>query len=434
MVTGTNVVSINRDADFEKGNGGLMMNNRMSDQIRGCLYGGAVGDALGNPIEFAPENEIFRRYGSRGIRRYRPDDDTGTATITDDTQMALFTANGILVHQTNMARRADDLSGENTYSEDSREADLLECMGRACGDWLTTQNMSYEAEKAQIIRSGRDGICWLLDVPDLFNRRAPGNTCLCALGQRRGENNRAGSFLAEPINDSKGCGGIMRIAPVALIPDPELSVEWIDLQAAESAAVTHGHPLGYMTSSVLAHVIRRIVFPPEGKEMSLKEIILEAKETVSGLFKGDKNLSKMCDIVDLAVLLAEPDETAIADHSPQEIFDEDLKNIHMLGEGWVAEETLGISLYCALKYRNDFSAGVLASVNHKGDSDSTGAVTGNILGALHGYSKIEEKWKKDLELSDVILEIADDLAHSAQIGKEDLKEGSSWARKYVIKT
>ena len=103
----------------------------------------------------------------------------------------------------------------------------------------------------------------------------------------------------------------------------------------------------------------------------------------------------------------------------------------MLGEGWVAEETLGISLYCALKHQDDFSAGLLASVNHKGDSDSTGAVTGNILGALHGYSRIEEKWKKNLELSDVILEIADDLAHSAQIRREDLEEGSDWARKYM---
>ena len=41
------------------------------------------------------------------------------------------------------------------------------------------------------------------------------------------------------------------------------------------------------------------------------------------------------------MLLAEPDETAAADHTPQGIFDEDLKNIHMPGEGWVAETGKG---------------------------------------------------------------------------------------------
>ena len=415
------------------------MNSRMKDQIRGCLFGGAVGDALGYPIEFNRENEIFHRFGSKGIRQYRPDYDTGTAIISDDTQMALFTANGILVHQTNMARdgaasgiqAAEPSADENVYFGTSREADLQECMARACGDWLTTQRMTYKAEQAQIMRGGSDGISWLLKVPELFDLRAPGNTCLAALEERLRKNDWKGSFLAKPINNSKGCGGIMRIAPVALVPDPGLSVEWIDLQAAESAAVTHGHPLGYMSSAVLAHVIRRIVFPPEGKKMDLKEIILEAKKTVSKLFKGDPYVYKLQDIIDLAVLLAEPGEISIEDHSPQGIFDEDLKNIHMLGEGWVAEETLGISLYCALKHQDDFSAGLLASVNHKGDSDSTGAVAGNILGALHGYSRIEEKWKKNLELSDVILEIADDLAHSAQIRREDLEEESDWARKYM---
>ena len=77
---------------------------------------------------------------------------------------------------------------------------------------------------------------------------------------------------------------------------------------------------------------------------------------------------------------------------------------------WMAEETLAIALYCSLRYQDDFSAALTASVNHNGDSDSTGEVTGNIMGALHGFEAIEDKWKKDLELSEVIMEMAEDLS------------------------
>ena len=37
------------------------------DRIRGCLFGGAVGDALGYPVEFLSEKEIFCVPGSREI-------------------------------------------------------------------------------------------------------------------------------------------------------------------------------------------------------------------------------------------------------------------------------------------------------------------------------------------------------------------------------
>ena len=52
---------------------------------------------------------------------------------------------------------------------------------------------------------------------------------------------------------------------------------------------------------------------------------------------------------------------------------------------------------------------MIASVNHGGDSDSTGAVTGNILGAAIGYDAIPQFFKDDLEMHDLILHMADDL-------------------------
>ena len=89
--------------------------------------------------------------------------------------------------------------------------------------------------------------------------------------------------------------------------------------------------------------------------------------------------------------------------------EEDLVNIHRLGEGWVADEALAIALYCALRHQDDFSAGVIASVNHKGDSDSTGAITGNILGVINGESTIPSEWLANLREYKIVSKVADDL-------------------------
>lgn len=89
----------------------------------------------------------------------------------------------------------------------------------------------------------------------------------------------------------------------------------------------------------------------------------------------------------------------------------------------MGEEALAIAVYCALKYRHDFRKALLAAVNHDGDSDSTGAITGNILGAYVGISRIPHEWVSAVELVDLITQIADDLLTRY----EDTPE---WADKY----
>ena len=74
------------------------------DRIRGSLIGGAMGDALGYPVEFIPSfEEIQAKYGEKGITRLddshwwmNDDGESGKAWISDDTQMTLFTACGTL--------------------------------------------------------------------------------------------------------------------------------------------------------------------------------------------------------------------------------------------------------------------------------------------------------------------------------------------------
>jgi ADP-ribosylglycohydrolase len=376
---------------------------RYLDKIRGCFIGGAIGDALGYPVEFMHEDQIFSKYGDNGITEYELNRSTGKALISDDTQMTLFTANGLLVGDTRGALRGI-------------QAPPRQYVIKSYFDWLKTQNSTFESRLKNDSREYENRIAsWLMDVPELFSCRAPGNTCLSALHSRQSGDGYEDSYIQSTLNNSKGCGGIMRIAPLAL-NYPHVDIEQLDMEGAEIAAITHSHSLGYMPAAVLTHIINRIVFAEE--KTDLKEIVLEAKDTIAKLFRGDKHLKELTDIINLAVNLSQNDEG-------------DLDNIHRIGEGWVAEETLGIAVYCALKYQNSFSKGVIVAVNHNGDSDSTGAVTGNILGALLGYDAIEEKWKKNLELIDVITEMADDICHGCQMSEYNSYRDPDWIRKYI---
>ena len=339
------------------------------DRYRGCLLGGAAGDALGYPVEFDSRASILSAYGPQGITDYVLID--GIAQISDDTQMTLFTANALLFADTR--RRIGAPGG------------TLEGATVACyQDWLCTQQEPYP-------RPDGDYVSWLAHVPELYHRRAPGNTCLAAIS--RG----AEGIISHPINQSKGCGGIMRVAPIGLYTKhPEKA----GLLAAQNAAMTHGHELGYIPAGMLGYCISTL---SHEENTSLLTVIQSSMDWATRQFSTATHLPELTTLVEQAVSLATstlPDEEAI----------------RTLGEGWVAEETFAIAVYCALKYERDFDQALIAAVNHDGDSDSTGDVTGNLLGASLGLSGIPQKYQHALELRKVILELADDLCHGCPVG------------------
>lgn len=352
------------------------------DKFRGCLIGGAAGDALGYSVEFSSAERIFAKYGENGITEYSLVN--GVAEISDDTQMTLFTANGLLVHATREKETAQS------------------CIYKAYLDWLSTQIGTYPASDAP-------HISWLLNDQRLFSRRAPGNTCLSALSS-----GKMGT-IREPINRSKGCGGIMRVAPIGLYySGSDVSIEESDQIAAEAAAITHGHELGYLSAAALAHIVRRLT---ENESETVLSAVTDAMRVLPMLIPETEHLHEMLELMQKAIGLADTEL-------------DDLDAIRQLGGGWVGEETLAIAIYCAVKYENDFEKAMIASVNHDGDSDSTGAVTGNILGARLGYDAIPLKFDEKLELRDVILEIADDL-YCAGEQKDKASFGDPrWVGKY----
>jgi ADP-ribosylglycohydrolase len=99
--------------------------------------------------------------------------------------------------------------------------------------------------------------------------------------------------------------------------------------------------------------------------------------------------------------------------------------VEKLGGGWGAEEALAISIYCALAAKGDFAQGLILAVNHGGDSNSTGAITGNIMGALLGRRAIPVNWLERLELRQEIETVALDLF----VRYED---SPGWKKKYPV--
>ena len=93
------------------------------------------------------------------------------------------------------------------------------------------------------------------------------------------------------------------------------------------------------------------------------------------------------------------------------------------GEGWIAEETLGIAIFCALKYKKNFKKAIEVSVNHDGDSDSTGNLVGQILGAKYGTDILPVNYLSHLELRTVIEKIAQQLAE---------KQNKKYSRFFLI--
>ncbi len=440
--------------------------------FKGCILGGAIGDALGRPIELKKLKEIKATYGSKGINNLTLND-KGIAEITDDTQMTLFTAEGILranckkgrcyipavvynaylrwySTQRNIAEITDDTQMTLFTAEGILRAN---CKKGRCYIPAVVYNayLRWYSTQRNIDTRGYDKCTYnsyLLKYDELYEDRGAGNTCLTSLSKEE-----IGS-IKNPINNSKGCGGVMRVAPIGLV----MRVAPIGLMynkkeafrlGCDCAALTHGHPSGYISGGMLSCIISCII---EGMEIdeSINCAISFAKdmdgycecvETVEKAVKLSKD-----DLVDTDAIRmigegwTSDEALAIAIYSSLKYKDDfkkalicsvnhdgdlvDTDAIRMIGEGWTSDEALAIAIYSSLKYKDDFKKALICSVNHDGDSDSTGAICGNILGAYLGIDNIPKEWIDVIELKELLENISTDLL----TGYEESEE---WFEKYL---
>lgn len=324
--------------------------NRL-ERIKGCLLGGAVGDALGAPVEFLEWSVIEAKCGRHGIVDFAPAYGV-TGAITDDTQMMLFTAEGLL----------------RAFVRGSAGGDchVPSVIHHALLRWLLTQDYPASVPVSQ------DG--WLIEQPALWSRRAPGTTCLSALkaSQRLGA-------VAE--NNSKGSGALVRAAPCAFFANT------FDY-AALSGRLTHGHPTGYLAAGLFADILQRMVDWQDSLEHAISESLAK---------HGQKpGMGQVRSLIERVLFFFYEGYRP----TPQRIAE--------LGGGWVAEEALAIGLWCAL-FADSLESGVITAVNHGGDSASTGLIAGHLLGVQYGAAAIPVRWLAQLELREVIEQVAEDI-------------------------
>lgn len=330
---------------------------RLRSGVRGSLLAGAVGDALGAPLEGASLAAIRARFGPQGVADYAPGR-VRPGAVTDDTQMTLFTAEGLV-----LAARAGALG---RWDETAR------IVHRAYLRWLRAQGV--RSAHASFAGAAQEG--WLWGRSGLDEPRGPGATCLAGLrGSRMGR-------VEQPLNHSKGCGGVMRIAPVGLA----LAVDDPFELARRVAALTHGHPTGQLAAGFQALLVRELLLGTP-----LADALDEALAVLRRL-PGHEETTR-------AVTAASA--RAAGDAPSAEV-------VETLGAGWVAEEALAIAVYAA-RAAPDLESGLRLAVNHGGDSDSTGAVAGSLLGVLYGEAAIPVRWLAGLELRETIAETADAL-------------------------
>lgn len=336
-----------------------------SDKIIGSIVAGAAGDALGYPVEFMNYDEIVQAYGEKGITDFSlewSDRKYGEAQISDDTQMTLYTIEGIL------------------DAPDDDVETLIESITKSYVTWMCLQ------QGLQPRLSDGPVLCFYKDVN---HRRAPGMTCLSALYD---------IYMGrEVLNDSKGCGGIMRVAPVGLYGASHgWPLRMTSEVASQVALITHKHPLSTLSSAVCAMVIHQctIANRPIGRR-ELHDAVIKSFEIIRCEHSYPERYVKVLEDLCMKALSLADDP-----RSDQAIIEEEL------GEGWVAEETLAISLFSVARHIDNVKEACISAVNHSGDSDSTGAVAGNIIGAIVGYHAIPDSMKDKLQLHDLIVEFA----------------------------
>ncbi|MER5373764.1 ADP-ribosylglycohydrolase family protein [Streptomyces sp. NPDC002553] len=326
-------------------------------RVRGTLLGAAVGDALGAPVDRLGLEEIRQAHGPEGVVDLAPVHGRRGA-VTHLTQLSLFTVDGLIRAQ---VRR--DTGAWHPPTD----------LHRAYLRWAATQR-----DWGPDLRRKEDG--WLAHEEWLYVRRDPPRALLLGLGDEV-----MGTLEAPKNPDGTGPEAAARSAPFGLLVgwEPQLVAQL----AVECAAQTHGHPVAYLSAGAYAVTVHALA-----RGDSLDGAVQRALAVLAAR-PGHEPVSEALQHALGAVRQGMPGPARVAE---------------LAGEG-TAAGLLSAAVYCAL-VAEDVRHGLRLAVNHGARSAPAGALTGGLLGALHGETALPPAWVAELEGRPTMLELCDDFA------------------------
>ncbi|HZK02280.1 MAG TPA: ADP-ribosylglycohydrolase family protein [Anaerovoracaceae bacterium] len=325
------------------------MNEQLNRAI-GCLYGGAIGDAMGMPASFLTRKQIRDTYGyiegflepDRRIQDVHTE--LGAGDITDDTYESLIVANVLI---------------ENNGFNEKAFCGLMK-------NWAVENDML----NSDMIGPSTRGF-----LTALINGTDP----------------KEGSKLADTN------GSAMRVSPVGIFywADRKTCIK----EAAASSIPSHGSAPAVAAACAVASAcaagIRGNCEP--------EEIVAEAAK---GAEYGEKiGFDIPAPSVYERILLVKEIVESMTENSIDEKVDRLTK---IIGAGMKSYESVPLSLGIFYAAKGEPSVGIPAAVNAGDDADTNGSICGAICGAFSGIEAIPDIWvdriqfgREDMDLQKV---------------------------------
>lgn len=362
-------------------------NEKYMDKFEGGIIGSAVGDAFGYPLMKLTFEEICETFEKKGAMELAVSRKTGTALLTEATQMSLFTADGILWAQ-----------NEHVSDENAAVANYVFYSYQL---WLYMQTKTIASREYEWLfdKSKNPNMSSLLKSKGLGRARRLNDININALLDA--DNNNYGT-LNKRVNENTDAGAVKRVVPVGLFygQTPDMAFR----MGCDIGAVTHSHPDGYLPCGVYAAIVAQLI-----GDKPIDEAVNDAMVILASYPDNDNTYQMLQSAVDMA-----GDE----DIDPQE-------GIPELGDGFSAVSCLAIAVYSALLHQSNYKYAIELATNHDGDSAACGAITGGILGAWYGLKKLPKDWIKKVQYRSLLETVADVLyenssySRAAYLGDDD---------------
>ncbi|BCS23220.1 ADP-ribosylglycohydrolase family protein [Aspergillus puulaauensis] len=323
----------------------------VASRIKGSIFGVAVVDALGGPVEFHARGSFepvtdFQHNATFGVP---------PGTWTDDTSMTLCLAKSLI---------------------DSKGQFVAQAAIRNYIEWHENGYLSATDNCFDV----GIGTTRALKIWKTYFEQSPGVKKDDPVGHEGGQ-----PAIDKALKREYSCGNgsLMRISPIGLVYFRDMDEALYN--AAASSNATHPYPTCAECCVIYTKLIVRALNGASKEDLAQEVVSTEFKDT-----KLKQQLSRYTSLQDWQAT------------------DEDV----IKSSGYVVS-TLDAALWSFFT-TSTFESGALRAVNLGDDADTVGAVYGGLAGAFYGLGAIPSGWVAGLQKREVVDEIASGLVSLSQ--------------------